>query len=50
MLEHRHVFVTTPVYISVCTGTDGPGTPHPLRSTVLTWRPPIADGVNHRPF
>lgn len=38
------------VYIYVCTGTDGPGMHHPFCSRVLAWRPPSADGINHRPF
>lgn len=41
---------TSHVYISVCTGTDGPGMHHPFCSRVLAWRPPTTDGLNHRPF
>lgn len=38
------------VYISLCTGTDGPGIHHPFLSRVFAWCLPTTDGLNHRPF
>lgn len=50
MLVHSYVFappLSTYLYVQAQMDLE---TPHSLRSRALTWRPPIPDGVNQRPF
>lgn len=47
MWVYRHIRAPHLSTLSVCTGADGPGMPS---FRALTWCPPTADGVNHRPF